>query len=123
MSRFLGVLGILVILVGVMVFARLNGAESATVELGVATFQDVPITFVLFAGLILGMVVMLLAGLHADLKVRRLLRQRLADDEAARAGRGASAERPVPKESAEPLRDSGNGRDDRPEDLTVPDRE
>lgn len=125
MSRVAGVGGILGILVVVMVFARLNGGETATVDLGVVTFRSVPITFILFGGLVLGMLVMLLAGLHADLKVRRLLRERLADEERDRPDRrdvvgpsaGDGAEGAAsPTEEREP-------QEERPEDIAIPERD
>lgn len=119
MSRLPGVLGIVAVLLAVMVFARLNGGEVATVNVGVATFQNVPITFVLFAGLVLGMLVMLLAGLHADLKVRRLLRERLAEEERGRPER----RQPVEEPRVDPFQHPDEGRDDRPEDVAVSDRE
>ena len=111
MSRAVGVGGILAVLVGVLVFARLNGGEVATVHLGFLTLRDVPITFVLFGGLVLGMLVMLLAGLHADLKVRRLLRQRMVEEERNRleirhAPTGAS---PAPGDRPVPERPAGGG--------------
>ena len=63
-----------------MFFARWNSGELVTLDLGFRTFFRVPLTFVAFGSLILGMLVMLLAGLHADLRVRRFLRQRLAEE-------------------------------------------
>jgi hypothetical protein len=40
------------------------------------TFYRVPLTWVAFGSFLVGMAVMLLAGLHADLRVRRFLRER-----------------------------------------------
>ncbi len=79
-SRFTGVGGVLVVLALVMTFARWNGGESVTVDLGFTTFYRVPLTYVAFASLFLGMLVMLVAGIHSDLKVRRLLRDRLEEE-------------------------------------------
>lgn len=81
MSRVTGVLVVLVVLVLVMLFSRANGAESVTLDLGLRTFYRVPITYIAFGGLFLGMLVMLVAGIHADLRVRRFLRERLADED------------------------------------------
>lgn len=64
-----------------MLFARWNGGERVTLDLGVWTFYRVPLTYVAFASLFLGMLVMLLAGLHADLRVRRFLRERLEEED------------------------------------------
>ncbi len=77
MSRLAGAAGVLAVLVMVMLFARWNGGERVTVDLGLWTFYGVPLTYVAFASLFIGMLVMLLAGVHADLKVRRFLRERL----------------------------------------------
>lgn len=81
MSRLGGVLGVLLVLVASMGFAALNGGQRVTLRLGIATLYRVPLTAVAFGALILGMVVMLLAGIHSDLKVRKILRERLADED------------------------------------------
>ncbi len=83
MSRIVGAVGVVSVLVLVMAFARLNGAQRVTVDLGVATFHQVPITYVAFSGLFVGMLVMFVAGIHADLRVRRLLRERLQEEDQA----------------------------------------
>lgn len=71
---------VLVVLAIVMMFARANGAERVTLDLGLLTFQRVPLTYVAFGGLFLGMLAMLVAGIHSDLKVRRFLRERLQEE-------------------------------------------
>jgi len=76
-SRLAGAAGVLAVLVMVMLFARWNGGERVTVDLGLWTLYGVPLTYVAFGSLFIGMLVMLLAGVHADLKVRRFLRERL----------------------------------------------
>lgn len=81
MSRAAGAAGVLAVLVSVISFARWNGGERVTVDLGLWTFYRVPLTYVAFASLFVGMVVMLLAGLHADLRVRRFLRERLEEED------------------------------------------
>lgn len=83
MNRLPGISAMLAVLVFVLVFARWNGSERMTLDLGVWTFYRVPMTWVVFASFLLGMVVMLLAGLYSDLRVRRFLRDRFAagDDE------------------------------------------
>ncbi len=70
-------LAVLVLAVG---FASLNGGQHVTLRLGIATFYSVPLTVVAFGGLIVGMLIMLVAGVHSDLKVRRILRARLAEE-------------------------------------------
>ena len=64
----------------VLLFARWNGGERVMLDLGFRRFYDVPLTYVAFASLFLGMLVMLVAGVHSDLKVRRLLRERLEEE-------------------------------------------
>jgi uncharacterized integral membrane protein len=64
-----------------MAFAALNGDQRVTLRFGVATLYRVPVTAVVFGALILGVVVMLVAGIHSDLKVRRILRERLAEED------------------------------------------
>lgn len=82
MTRGAGVLGVVITLGLVLYFARLNSAERVTLDLGVTTFYRVPITWIVFGSLLLGMFMMILASLHADLKVRRILRERLRDEDA-----------------------------------------
>ena len=81
MSRFAGAAGVLVVLALAMAFAALNGGQRVTLRFGVATLYRVPITAVAFGALILGMVMILVAGIHSDLKVRRILRERLAEED------------------------------------------
>ena len=52
-----------------------------TLRLGVVTLYGVPLTVVAFSSVIAGMVVMLVAGVRSDLKVRRILRARLAEED------------------------------------------
>jgi len=80
-TRFAGAAGVLVVLVLSMAFAALNGGQRVTLRLGIATFYRVPLTGIAFSALILGMLVMLVAGIHSDLKVRRILRERLAEED------------------------------------------
>ena len=86
MSRVAGLFGgalVLAISVGI---AALNGGQLVTLRLGFVTLYGVPLTVVLFGSVILGMVIMLVAGIHSDLRVRRILRERLArEDEEERA--------------------------------------
>ncbi len=79
--RLAGPLGVFAVLVVSIVFAAINGAQRVTVDLGVAVFYRVPVTVVAFGGLFTGMVVMLVAGVHSDLKVRSILRQRLETED------------------------------------------
>lgn len=80
MSRLAGAAGVFVVLVMIVAFARMNGGERVTLDLGLFTFYRVPLTVVAFGGVFLGMLVMLIAGIHADLKVRKFLRDRLREE-------------------------------------------
>lgn len=81
MNRLLVVLGVAVVLVLSMGFAALNAGQRVTLRLGLLTAYRVPLTVVAFGALVLGMVVMLLAGVYSDLRVRRILRERLAEED------------------------------------------
>ncbi len=81
MIRFIGPLGVVSVLVASILFAVLNGAQRVTLNLGVTVLYGVPLTVVGFTGLFMGMVVMLVAGVRSDLKVRALLRQRLEEED------------------------------------------
>ncbi|MBM4185219.1 MAG: hypothetical protein FJ207_13545 [Gemmatimonadetes bacterium] len=77
MSRLLGIGGVIAALALAMGFASLNSGQRVTLRLGFITFYGVPLTLVAFASLLVGMLVMLVAGVRSDLKVRRILRARL----------------------------------------------
>ena len=81
MTRFTGLAGVFVVLIVSTVFAALNGAQRVTIDLGLMVLYRVPVTLIGFTGLFIGMVVMLVAGVHSDLKVRTILRQRLEDED------------------------------------------
>lgn len=81
MSRLLGILGALVVLGGTMVFAALNSRQWVTLDLGFTTLYRVPVVYVAVGGLLTGMLVMLIAGIRSDLKVRRILRERLREED------------------------------------------
>ena len=80
MSRLVSALGAVVVLALAVGFASLNGGQHVTLRLGLVTFYAVPLTIVAFGGLVVGMLIMLGAGIHSDLKVRRILRARLAEE-------------------------------------------
>jgi uncharacterized integral membrane protein len=86
-SRVLGALGVLAVLVASMGFAGLNGGQRVTLRLGFATFYRVPLSVVAFGALILGMLIMLVAGISSDLRVRRILRERLVQEGVAERSR------------------------------------
>ena len=81
MSRLASAAGVLVVLALSMAFAASNPGQRVTLRFGVVTLYRVPVTAVAFGALILGMIVMLVAGIHSDLKVRRILRERLAEED------------------------------------------
>ena len=67
-------------------FAWMNSSQRVTLRLGFVTVYSLSITVVAFGSLLVGMLVMLLAGIRTDLKVRRILRARLqAEDREERA--------------------------------------
>ncbi len=80
MRRLPGALGILFVLALSMAFASLNGGQRVILRLGFMTLYGVPLTVVAFGGVIAGMVIMLVTGIRSDLKVRRILRARLAQE-------------------------------------------
>ncbi len=80
MSRFVGVLTVVVVVVVAMAFASVNADHRTTLSLGLFTLYRVPVTFVAFSGLFLGMLVMFATGVVSDLKVRRILRERLTQE-------------------------------------------
>lgn len=81
MSRLLSVSAMLGALALALAFASLNSGQRVTLRLGFATVYGVSLTAVAFASLLLGMFVMLVAGIHSDLKVRRILRARLQEED------------------------------------------
>lgn len=76
MPRLMVWLGLAAVVALTALFAANNAETRVTLDLGIVTFRRVPVAFVAFGGMVAGMVVVLAAGLRADLKVRRLLRQR-----------------------------------------------
>lgn len=81
MSRFLRGGGVTALIVFSLGFAWLNSSQRVTLRLGVVTLYGVPLTAVAFASVIAGMIVMLVAGVRSDLKVRKVLRARLAQED------------------------------------------
>lgn len=56
-------------------FAVQNGAARVPVNLGIVSLRSVSLPVVVFSAVILGMLLVFLAGLRADLKTRRMLRR------------------------------------------------
>ena len=61
MTRFIGPLAVLLVLVTAILFGGLNDAQRVTVNLGVGILYGVPLSLVGFTGLFIGMMVMLAA--------------------------------------------------------------
>ena len=86
MRRLGWFVGAAVVLALSMGFAALNGGHRVTLRLGFVTLYGLPLTVVVFGSMILGMLIMLVAGVQSDLRVRRILRDRLArEDEEEKA--------------------------------------
>jgi len=80
MSRLFGALTVLLVLLLAAGFAGANAGHRVTLSLGFFTLHRVPVTLVAFSGLFVGLLVMFATGIHSDLKVRRILRERLAEE-------------------------------------------
>jgi len=80
-SRIAGAAAVLMVLLLSVGFASLNGTQQVTLRLGFTTFYRVPLTMVAFAALVLGMLLMFVTSIHSDLKVRRILRERLVQED------------------------------------------
>ena len=80
MSRLVGIMTVLLVLLMATGFAAANAGHRVTLSLGFFTLHQVPVTLVAFSGLFVGMLVMFATGIHSDLKVRRILRERLAEE-------------------------------------------
>ena len=90
MRRFAGWLALAAVVILGAAFAMGNAGRVVSINLGVVTLGRVPVTFVAFGGMVAGMGVMLAAGINADLKVRRLLREKYVREGLAE-GRGDPA--------------------------------
>ncbi len=80
MSRLWGILAVVGVVLLSMAFAAVNAGHRVTLELGFVTLYRAPVTLVAFGGLLVGMLVMFATGIHSDLKVRRILRERLEEE-------------------------------------------
>jgi len=80
MSRLMGIAFVAVVVVLAMAFAAANAGHRATLNLGLFILYRVPVTLLAFSGLLVGMLVMFAVGIHSDIKVRRILRERLAEE-------------------------------------------
>ncbi|MFC1661750.1 hypothetical protein ACFL3S_09915 [Gemmatimonadota bacterium] len=80
MNRLIGVFAVVLVVLMAMGLAAANAGHRATLSLGLVTFYRVPVTVVAFGGLFLGMLLMFVTGIHVDLKIRRILRDRLVEE-------------------------------------------
>lgn len=87
MNRLLSVFGVVGLLAFSLLFAYLNSGQRVTLRLGFTTLFGVPLTAIAFGSVIAGMVVMLVAGVRSDMKVRRILRARLHEENREELGR------------------------------------
>ena len=119
MNRFVVWTGLAVIIVLAIGFAMANAGREVTIDFGLFALNGVPVTFVAFGGMVVGMAVVLVAGINADLKVRRLLRERhMEDRELAERGKQRLAEssnQRLAESSSRPL--AGPGKPSRGETL------
>ncbi len=69
---------LLIVALAGAVLARLNSDQWVALDLGVVRLREVPVAYVAFGGMLVGMAATLLAGLYSDLRVRRLLREERA---------------------------------------------
>lgn len=69
-------------------FAIGNAGRVVSVNLGLFTLDSAPVTFVAFGGMVVGMAVVLVAGINSDLKVRRLLQERRLESPPPKASEG-----------------------------------
>jgi uncharacterized integral membrane protein len=86
-SKLVGGAGVIAALGLAMGFASLNSGQRVTLRLGFFTAYGVPLTVVAFGSVLAGMMVMLVAGVRSDLKVRGILRARLEAEDLAERGR------------------------------------
>jgi uncharacterized integral membrane protein len=80
MKRLLAVLSLVTVVLLAMALAAANAGHRTTLSLGFMTFYRAPVTMVAFGGFFAGMVLMFAVGIRTDLKVRRILRERLVEE-------------------------------------------
>lgn len=74
-----GIAGRIAIILGssavAALFAWLNMGERVTLRLGIVTLRSIPLSTVVFLSILVGMLLVFVAGLRADLKTRRMVRR------------------------------------------------
>jgi len=76
-----GLIGAVLLLALSAWFAGLNASARVPVDLGLVRFSRVSVPVLVFGAVLLGMLVMLIAGVRSDIHVRRILTERLADED------------------------------------------
>lgn len=94
MKTWIRVLGFVVLAGLAFAFAAANGSQVVQLDLGLLTLRQVSLPVVVFASVLLGMLVVFLAGLRADLRTRRVLRRYRSELE----GSGAATEETMEEE-------------------------
>ena len=56
-------------------FAALNGGQRVRLDLGILTLERVSVPILVFASVVVGMAICILAGVRADLRNRRRMRR------------------------------------------------
>lgn len=69
------IVNFVVLVAAATAFAALNGGQRVRVDLGLLTLERVSVPVLVFASVVLGMAVCILAGVRADLRNRRRLRR------------------------------------------------
>lgn len=75
MKTWVRVLNFVLLAGAAAAFAIANGGYRVPVELGIVRFRAVSLPVVVFASVLLGMLLVFVAGLAADLRTRRMLRR------------------------------------------------
>lgn len=92
MRRWVRIVNFLLLAGAATAFAAANGGELVRIDLGLLTLRGVSLPVVVFVSVLLGMSLVLLAGLPADLRTRRRLRRyRDALEEEPGGGRSRTA--------------------------------
>lgn len=80
MNRWARITAIAALVVLAALFAGAHRGQLVTLRLGVLTLYRLPLSIAVFGSFLAGMLVMFAAGLQADLRVRRILRERLREE-------------------------------------------
>lgn len=94
MRRFSGWIALAAVALIGAGFAIGNAGRVVSINLGLFSLDSAPVTFVAFGGMVVGMAVVLAAGINSDLKVRRLLRERRAESAPPKPADGGAGAAP-----------------------------